>query len=137
MEKSIEFIKRNYSPLVLAYMGDAYYETLAREYIISDGDCKVSNLNETIKKIITAESQSRIIGVMLPLLDENETSFYKLGRNARNTHHSHSAAAVAYRRATGLECLFGYLYLSESFERASQLFKDAVRDTFEKENNND
>ena len=62
MEKSIEFIKRNYSPLVLAYLGDSFYETLAREYVINDGDCIVSKLNESIKNIITAGSQSRLIG---------------------------------------------------------------------------
>jgi 23S rRNA maturation mini-RNase III len=58
---------------VLAYLGDSFYETLAREYVISDGDCIVSRLNETIKKIITAVSQSRIVGIILPMLDETET----------------------------------------------------------------
>ncbi len=127
MEKSVEFIKRNYSPLVLAYLGDSYYETLAREYVISDGDCVVSKLNETIKSIITAVSQSKIIGIMLPLLNETELWFYKTGRNARNTHHSKSADAVEYRRATGLECLFGYFYLSGNQARARELFCYAVQ----------
>lgn len=122
MEKSIEFIKRNYSPLVLAYLGDSYYETLAREYIIGDGDCVVSKLNVSIKEIITAVSQSRILGIIQPILTETEMYFYKSGRNARNTHHSKSADAVDYRRATGLESLFGYLYLSGKHERARELF---------------
>ena len=122
MEKSLEFIKRNYSPLVLAYLGDSFYETLAREYVISDGDCIVSRLNESIKKIITAVSQSRIVGIILPMLDETETWFYKTGRNARNTHHAKSADAVEYRRATGLECLYGYYYLSGKIDRARELF---------------
>ena len=126
MEKSLEFIKRNYSPLVLAYLGDSFYETIAREYVISDGDCKVSKLNETIKKIITAVSQSKLVGIMMPMLDETETYFFKAGRNARNTHHSRSAEAVEYRRATGLECLFGYLYLTGKHERARELFMYAV-----------
>lgn len=126
MEKSLEFIKRNYSPLVLAYLGDSFYETLAREYLISDGDCVVSKLNEQIKDIITAVSQSNLIEIMLPHLDETETWFYKTGRNARNTHHAKSAEAVQYRRATGLECLFGYLYLSGKQDRARELFEFAV-----------
>lgn len=126
MEKSLEFIKRNYSPLVLAYLGDSYYETLAREYVIADGDCMVSKLNVQIKAIITAVSQSAIVGVILPHLNETETWFYKTGRNARNTHHAKSAEAVEYRRATGLECLFGYLYLSGNFERARELFSLGV-----------
>lgn len=126
MEKSVADIKRNYSPLVLAYLGDSFYETLAREYVISDGNCVVSKLNETIKYFITAVSQSRIIGVILPELNDTELWFYKTGRNARNTHHSRSADAVDYRRATGLECLFGYLYLSGNHERARELFSYAV-----------
>jgi ribonuclease-3 family protein len=126
MEKSLEFIKRNYSPLVLAYMGDSFFETLAREYVINDGDCLVSKLNEDIKKIITAVAQSRLIGIMLEELDETELWFYKTGRNARNTHHSKSANAVEYRRATGLECLFGYFYISGKHERARTLLRLAI-----------
>ncbi len=126
MEKSTECIKRNYSALVLAYLGDSFYETLAREYIISDGDCVVSKLNERIKSIITAVSQSKIVGILLPHLDETETWFYKFGRNARNTHHSRSAEAVEYRRATGLEALYGYFYLSGKQERARELFAIAM-----------
>ena len=126
MEKSLEFIKRNYSPLVLAYLGDSFYETLAREYVISNGDCLVSKLNVRIKSIITAVSQSKIITIILTELNETENWFFKSGRNAKNTHHSKSAEAVEYRRATGLECLFGYLYLSGQHERARELFLYAM-----------
>ncbi len=127
MEKSLEFIKRNYSPLILAYLGDSYYETLAREYVVSDGDCLVSKTNERIKRFITAVSQSKIVDILLPLLDDTETWFYKSGRNARNTHHSRSAEAVEYRRATGLECLYGYFYLSGNQQRAKELFLIAAK----------
>jgi ribonuclease-3 family protein len=138
MEKSIEFIKRNYSPLVLAYLGDSFYETLAREYVINDGNCVVAKLNETIKNYITAVSQSKIIAKIEPFLNEIERWFYKSGRNARNTHHSKSAEAVEYRRATGLECLFGYLYLSGKIERARELFLIAVSEPEDaEEENND
>ena len=136
MEKSLAFIKRNYSPLVLAYLGDSYYETLAREYIIFDGNCIVSKLNEQIKELITAVSQSKIVDIILPHLDETEIWFYKTGRNARNTHHAKSADAVEYRRATGLECLFGYLYLSEKHERARELFNIATEQLFLKRSEN-
>ena len=122
MEKSIEFIKRNYGSLTLAYIGDAYYELLARERIVGIGNCRVSDLNDEIKKYVTAVSQSRIVETLLPLLDENELYFYKYGRNAHNTHRSKSAQALEYRRATGLECVFGFLYLSGSHSRARELF---------------
>lgn len=132
MEKSLEFIKRNYSPLVLAYLGDSFYETLAREYVISNGDCLVSKLNVKIKSIITAVAQSKIIIIILPQLNETENWFFKSGRNAKNTHHSKSAEAVEYRRATGLECLFGYLYLSGQHKRARELFLYAMNQLEEK-----
>ena len=122
MEKSIEFIKRNYGSLTLAYIGDAYYELLARERIVGIGNCRVSDLNDEIKKYVTAVSQSRIVETLLPLLDENELYFYKYGRNAHNTHRSKSAHALEYRRATGLECVFGFLYLSGAHSRARELF---------------
>ena len=137
MEKSLEFIKRNYSPLVLAYLGDSFYETLAREYVISDGDCLVSKLNEQIKDYITATSQSDLVDMITPYFNEVELWFYKTGRNARNTHHSKSADAVAYRRATGLECVFGYFYLSGKHERARELFLLAVKHHNEQRSIND
>lgn len=137
MEKSTEYIKRNYSPLVLAYLGDSYYETLAREYVIGNGDCVVSKINERIKSIITAVSQSKIIGIMLPWLDETETWFFKSGRNARNTHHAKSAEAVEYRRATGLECLYGYFYLSGKHDRARELFSLVMPEIDKERSEND
>ena len=127
MEKSPEFIRRNYSPLVLAYLGDAYFELLAREYIVGDGNCRVSSINEDIKMFVTAVSQSEIIGSLIPYLTDEETDFYKYGRNARNTHRSKSAQAIEYRRATGLECLFGFLYVSGRADRAHELFTYAAK----------
>ena len=76
MEKSVEFIKRNYSPQTLAYLGDAYYETLAREYIIGEGDCRVSRLNEDIKRFVTAVSQSKIVDLIKDGLTEEEAEEY-------------------------------------------------------------
>ncbi len=133
MEKSIDEIRRNYSSLILAYLGDSFYETLAREHVISDGNCLVSELNVRIKKYITAVSQSKIVAILLPHFNETEVWFFKSGRNAKNTHHSRSAEAVEYRRATGLECVFGYLYLAEKIDRARELFAIAVSELDEQE----
>ena len=126
MEKSTELIKRGYSALVLAYLGDSFYETLAREYVVGDGNCSISEINGKIKNYVTAVSQSRIAAAVIPHLNETESEFFKYGRNAHNSHRSKSAHALEYRRATGLECLFGYLYLSGSFARARELFSLAV-----------
>lgn len=123
MEKGVVFKSENYGPLVLAYMGDAYIELLTREHIIGNGDCVPASLNTRAKAFVTAASQSNAVDKLLPLLDEEELAFYKRGRNAKNSHSSKSASAIDYRRSTGLECLFGFLYLSGRTERALELFR--------------
>lgn len=120
MEKSIDFNKCN--ALVLAYMGDAVIELLARRHIIGDGDRKISDLNVEAKNYVTAVSQSAAVERVLPHLTEKEQQMFKYGRNAKGVHTPKSASAVDYRRATGLECLFGYLYLLGETERAKSLF---------------
>lgn len=120
MEKSIDFNKCN--ALVLAYMGDAVIELMARRRIIGDGDRKISELNDEAKKYVTAVSQSAAVERVLPHLTEKEQGIFKYGRNAKGVHTPKSASAIAYRRATGLECLFGYLYLAGDVERARCLF---------------
>ena len=125
MEKSIDFNKCN--ALILAYMGDAVIELLARRHIIGDGDRKISELNVEAKKYVTAVSQSAAVERVLPHLTEKELQMFKYGRNAKGVHTPKSASAVDYRRATGLECLFGYLYLLGDTERAQCLFDIAYK----------
>ncbi len=120
MEKSIDFNKCN--ALVLAYMGDAVIEVFARRSIIGDGGHKISDLNVMAKHYVTAVSQSAAVERVLPHLTEKEEQIFKYGRNAKGVHVPKSASAIDYRRATGLECLFGYLYLSGEIERAEALF---------------
>lgn len=125
MEKSVDFNKCN--ALILAYMGDAVIELLARRHIIGDGDRKISELNVEAKKYVTAISQSAAVERVLPHLTEKELQMFKYGRNAKGVHTPKSASAVDYRRATGLECLFGYLYLLGDTERAQCLFDIAYK----------
>lgn len=121
MEKSIDFNKCN--ALELAYMGDAVLEVLARRRIIGDGGHKISDLNNKAKRYITAVSQSAAVERLAPHLSDEELHIYKYGRNASGVHAPKSASAAEYRRATGLECLFGYLYLCGREERAKALFE--------------
>lgn len=112
----------SYNPLLLAYMGDSYYETLVRRQLIGNGDCLVADVNKSAKDFVTASAQSRAVDIIMPLLTEEELSVFKAGRNAKSSHPSKSAAIVDYRRATGLEALFGWLYISENTKRAQELF---------------
>lgn len=112
-----------YSPLALAYLGDAYYELLVRAYLLEQGNMPTAELNRRAKEYVTAVKQSAMVDIILPHLSESETAAYKRGRNAHSAHTPKSAAAVQYRRATGLECLFGYLFVKGETERARQLFE--------------
>lgn len=120
MEKSIDF--NNYGALIRAYMGDAVIELLARRRVIGDGDHKVSDLNVDALKYVTAVNQSAAVERLLPHLRERELCIFKYGRNAKGVHTPKSASTIDYRRATGLECLFGTLYLEGNMQRAEELF---------------
>lgn len=111
-----------YSPLALAYLGDAYYELLVRAHLLELGNMPASELNKRAKEYVTAVKQSGMVDMLLPHLNETELAAYKRGRNAHSAHTPKSAAAVQYRRATGLESLFGYLYVKGETERAMELF---------------
>ena len=125
MEESVKprFRLAEAGPLTLAYMGDAVFELLTRERIVLAGEKPPAELNRLARGYVTAVAQSAAVERRLPLLDEDETAVYKRGRNAKSAHAPKSAGAVEYRRATGLECLFGYLYLAGRIERARALFE--------------
>ncbi len=125
MEESVKprFRLAEAGPLTLAYMGDAVFELLTRERIVLAGEKPPAELNRLARGYVTAVAQSAGVERLLPLLDEDETAVYKRGRNAKSAHAPKSAGAVEYRRATGLECLFGYLYLAGRIERARALFE--------------
>ncbi|MCI8649861.1 MAG: ribonuclease III [Anaerotruncus sp.] len=115
-----------YSPLTLAYLGDAVYELCARQWVLSQGNRPVNELHKMGVKLVKADAQSAALAKLEGLLSEEELSVYKRGRNA-NTNSSPKHANLAdYRRATGLEALFGYLYLKGETQRIQQLFALAI-----------
>jgi len=116
-----------YSPLVLAYLGDCVIELAAREKLVKSGNIPPEHLHEKALYFVTASNQSKAVENILPLLSETETEIYKRGRNAKSRVPK-SASAIDYRRATGMECLFGYLYLCENDKRIKELFDIAFGD---------
>ncbi|MGN0613288.1 MAG: Mini-ribonuclease 3 [Porcipelethomonas sp.] len=121
-EKLTEREVNQYSPLSLAFLGDSVYEQLVRERLLFSANLPVSKLHELKVSRVCAEYQSRAVEVISPLLTEKETAILKRGRNATgNTVPKHSSTAD-YRRATALECLFGYLHLLGAEERIHELF---------------
>lgn len=124
MERKLDEREVNqYSPLALAFLGDSVYEKLVREKILLAANLPVSKLHTLKVSRVCAEYQSAALDKILPVLDEKETAIVKRGRNATgNTVPRHSSTAD-YRRATALECLFGYLQLLGRTERIDELFQ--------------
>ena len=109
------------SPLTLAFLGDSVFEILVREKIILKGNAPVNKLHQNTIKYVSAVSQSKSVESLLLLLTDEEMTIYKRGRNA-NTNVPKSASPSEYHRATGLETLFGYLYLKNQTDRILELF---------------
>jgi len=116
-----------YSPLVLAYLGDCVIELAVREKLVRSGNIPPEQLHIKALLFVTASHQSAAVANILPLLTETETEIYKRGRNAKSRVPK-SASAAEYRRATGMECLFGYLHLCENDKRIKELFDIAFGD---------
>lgn len=113
----------------LAYVGDAALELLVRRFLISIGGGNGGTFSKLALEFVKATAQSEGMERIIPLLTEEEEYIFKRGRNAHGISIPKSASAVEYRRATGMEALFGYLDLCGRKERAEELFKVAFADT--------
>lgn len=111
-----------YSPLTLAFLGDSVYDTLVREKLLKIANMPVAKLHSAKVKLVCAEFQSEAYDRIAPLLDERELSVLKRGRNATGNTVPKHADAAEYRRATALECLLGYLFLTGRTDRIRNLF---------------
>lgn len=112
---------RSYSPLVLAYIGDAIYDLIIRSVIVGKGNARVNALHKRASRLVKAHSQAEMIQKLLPELTEKEYVIYKRGRNAKSFTMAKNATVADYRQATGFEALMGYLYLKNDLERMMEL----------------
>lgn len=112
------------TPAALAYLGDSVIEVLTRERLVSAGIPDSARLNLAAAKYVRATVQSDAVERILPLLDEAEAAVYRRARNVGHTNTPRSASPAEYRRATGMEALFGWLWLGgeEGKTRARELF---------------
>ena len=106
----------------LAYLGDAVLELLVRCHLLNSGLQNTGTLNAQAAQFVRATAQSDAAERILPLLCEEELEYFKRGRNASGISAPKSATTAQYRRATGLEALFGYLYLTNQTQRMQDLF---------------
>ncbi len=110
------------SPLNLAFIGDCIYEILVREMLVTNANRPVNDLHKESVKFVSAKAQTEAFEKIKGILTEEETAIYKRGRNAKVGHSPKSATEGEYHCATGVEALFGYLYLTEQTDRIKELF---------------
>lgn len=106
----------------LAYLGDSVLEVKVREYLVTHALTRSAALNRTALSFVTAKRQSEAVQVLLPLLTEEEADIFKRGKNSHVTPPK-SASLNEYKRATGFECVLGYLYLNNDHARIDKLFR--------------
>lgn len=136
MEKSISFLNlvkesfdlkevdiRTYSPLTLAYIGDAVYDLIFRTVIVERGNTSPKKLHQRTVQYVKAPAQALLAEAILDELTEDELAVYKRGKNAKPYTMAKNATMAEYKKATGLEALTGFLYLTNRMERALELIQ--------------
>ena len=114
---------RTYSPLTLAYIGDAVYDLVIRTVLVGRANRPSGDLHRIAVKYVSATAQAKIVEALLPEFTEAEMSVYRRGKNAKPYTMAKNASAKEYLQATGLEAVLGYLYLTEQTDRALELVR--------------
>ena len=132
MEKNItfKFTEKNFSSpeqmqaLALAYIGDSIYDIMSREYVMKNHLGKINDLHRTVSTLVSARAQASFMKDILEnnILTDIEESIYNRGKNQKNNSKAKNASIMEYKLATGLEAVFGYLYLEKNFERLEEMF---------------
>ncbi len=121
MENSLN----TYSTASLAYLGDSVMEICVRDRLVRAGYASSARLNKAALEYVRASKQAEAMKRIMPLLTEEEDGVFRRGRNIGHTNTPKSATVAEYRAATGMETLFGYLFLAGRVERISELFNAA------------
>lgn len=117
---------RTFSPLTLAYIGDAIYEVVIRTILVHEGNAPVNKLHKRASNLVKASAQKEIFQRIRDELSEEEMGVFKRGRNAKSFTSAKNATIGEYRIATGLEALMGYLYLDNRMDRLIELIKKGL-----------
>ncbi len=114
---------RGYSPAALAFYGDCAWESLVRRRLVENGSLPSGSLHKQSVELVNAGFQSWAVDIVQNILTEEEADILRRGRNAAGISVPKSSTPRDYHRATGLEALFGYLFLIGEYNRANQLFE--------------
>lgn len=116
------------SNIGLAHLGDGVYELLCRTYLCARGDKTIKSLHRDTIHMVAATAQAKYAEKLLPLLTEEEYAYFRRGKNAHTHGAPKSASQKEYATATGLETLFGALYLLGRKERLNELFLGMIEE---------
>ena len=119
---------KTYSPLTLAYIGDAVYELVIRSIIVEKGNAPVNKLHKRSSQLVKAKSQAEAAVKLMDVFTEEELAVYKRGRNTRSHTMAKNADMMDYRMATGFEAVMGYLHLKQDYARISELVHMGIGD---------
>lgn len=117
---------RAYSPLTLAYIGDAVYDIIIRTVVVERSNRAANELHKKTSSFVKAQTQAAMAEALWETFSEEEEAVYKRGRNAKSYTTAKNASTADYRKATGLEALIGYLYLQDRTDRVLELVKEGL-----------
>ncbi len=120
---------RTYSPLTLAYIGDAVFDLVIRSVLVNKGNTAVNNLHKKASAIVKAQSQSAIAAAIMEDMTEEERDIFRRGRNSKPHTKAKNASAIEYLEATGFEAVMGFLYLSGDMDRIMELISLGLNKT--------
>jgi ribonuclease III family protein len=112
-----------YSPLTLAYIGDSIYDLVIKTIVVERANCAANKLHQQASALVKAQTQAQMADFLQDYMTEEEQAIYKRGRNAKSYTTAKNASVADYRKATGLEAVFGYVYLKGQSERVVDLVK--------------
>lgn len=112
---------RTYSPLTLAYIGDAIFDVIIRSVLVNKGNTAVNNLHKRASSVVKAGTQAAFVKAIMDDLTEEEVDYYRRGRNSKPHTKAKNATTMDYLDATGFEAVMGFLYLTDNMDRACEL----------------
>lgn len=120
---------RTFSPLALAFLGDAVYSLIIRTSVIAKGNRQAEKLHNETTRLVRAQKQAAIGKAIYDLLTTEEKRVYRRGRNSHPMHHAKGSSLEEYLQATALETLCGYLYLQGRTDRLMELLRNGLQMT--------
>ncbi|WP_406544853.1 Mini-ribonuclease 3 [Pseudobutyrivibrio sp.] len=117
---------RTYSPLTLAYIGDAIFDVVVRSILVNKGNTAVNKLHQRASSVVKAPTQARMAAALMDDFTEEEADWYRRGRNSKPHTKAKNATTMDYLEATGFEAVMGYLYLTGNMDRICELVRRGI-----------